>query len=202
MQNVIGYSPIESGSAYLPVTAGIVVSAGVSSQLIPRIGTRPVIVVGAAVAAAGIFILSRIPAHGSYAADLLPGLVVMSIGLGTVFVAVTTAANADVPANEAGLAAGLLNTSLQLGSALGLAMFSAVATARTSHLLGHGLAAPQALTAGFGRALLACGFAVVAAAFIAVRATNTRGRATRTDPGPAPAEAGALAPVPADERRG
>jgi len=89
----------------------------------------------AVVAATGMFYLSRVPAHGSYLADLLPGLAVMSIGLGAVFVTVTTAANAGVPANQAGLAAGLLNTSLQLGSALGLAVFSAIATARTTHLL-------------------------------------------------------------------
>ena len=79
----------------------------------------------------------------------------MSVGLGAVFVTVTTAANAGVPADQAGLAAGLLNTSLQLGSALGLAVFSAIATARTNDLLTGHTAPAQALTAGFGRALLA-----------------------------------------------
>jgi MFS family permease len=74
MQNVLGFTPIQSGSAYLPVTAGIVLAAGACSQLIPRIGTRPIIVTGTLVAAAGMFDLSRIPAHGSYVADLLPGL--------------------------------------------------------------------------------------------------------------------------------
>jgi EmrB/QacA subfamily drug resistance transporter len=206
MQNVIGYSPIRSGSAYLPVTAGIVLAAGVSSQLIPRIGTRPVIVAGAGAAAAGIFVLSRIPVHGSYPADLLPGLVVMSIGLGAVFVAVTTAANAGVPADRAGLAAGLLNTSLQLGSALGLALFSAAATARTDHLLAAHTAAPEAATSGYGRALFACGLAVVAAAVIALRATNTRGHAPRTDPSATPDHSHDHTPVgasvPADERHG
>ena len=74
MQNVLGYTPIQSGSAYLPVTAGIVVAAGLSAQLIPRIGTRPIIVAGALIAAAGMFFLSRVPVHGSYLTDLLPGL--------------------------------------------------------------------------------------------------------------------------------
>ena len=120
-----------------------------SSQLIPRVGTRPIIVAGTLIAAAGMYYLSRIPAHGSYLTDLLPGLAVMSIGLGAVFVTVTTAANAGVPAHQAGLAAGLLNTSLQLGSALGLAVFSAIATAHTNHLLADHTAPPQALTAGF-----------------------------------------------------
>jgi EmrB/QacA subfamily drug resistance transporter len=178
MQNVLGYTPTQSGSAYLPVTAGIVLAAGLSAQLIPRIGTRPVIVAGTLIAAAGILFLARIPVHGGYVTDLLPGLVVMSIGLGAVFVTVTTAANAGVPAAQAGLAAGLLNTSLQLGSALGLAVFSAIATARTNHLLASHTPAPQALTSGFGRALVAGGIAVLAASVIALRATNTR---TTTD---------------------
>jgi EmrB/QacA subfamily drug resistance transporter len=106
MQNVLGYSPIKGGSAYLPVTAGIAVAAGISSRLFARIGTRPVIVAGSLIAAAGIWYLSRIPVHGSYLTDLLPGLIIMSIGLGAVLVAVTTAANAGVAADQAGLAAG------------------------------------------------------------------------------------------------
>ena len=175
MQNVLGYTPIQSGSAYLPVTAGIVLAAGVSTQLIPRIGTRPIIVTGALVAATGLYLLSRIPVDGTYLADLLPGLVIMSIGLGTVFVTVTTAANAGVPADKAGLAASLLNTSLQLGSALGLAVFSAIATARTNHLLTDDAATPQALTSGFRWAILTGAIAVLAAAAIALRAANTRG---------------------------
>ena len=97
MQNVVGFSPIRSGLAYLPVTAGIIVAAGISSRLFARIGTRPVIVAGALIAAAGVWYLSRIPVHGTYPANLLPGLVVMALGLGAVLVSVTTAANAGVP---------------------------------------------------------------------------------------------------------
>jgi EmrB/QacA subfamily drug resistance transporter len=186
MQNVLGYSPIQSGSAYLPVTAGIVLAAGVATQLMPRIGTRPVIVAGALVAAAGMYLLSRIPVDGTYVRDLLPGLAVMSIGLGAVFVAVTTAANAGVPADKAGLAAALLNTSLQLGSALGLAVFSAIATARTDHLLTAGATTPQALTSGFGRAVLASAIALLAAAAIALRAANTRGQTPQPLPASTP----------------
>ncbi|WP_034215856.1 MFS transporter [Actinoplanes subtropicus] len=195
MQNVLGYSPIRSGSAYLPVTAGIILAAGISSQLIPRIGTRPIIVAGTLIAAAGMFALSRLPAHGSYLTDLLPGLAVMSIGLGAVFVTVTTAANAGVPADQAGLAAGLLNTSLQLGSALGLAVFSAIATARTNHLLADHIAPPTALTAGFARALLAGSIALLVATAIALRATNTRGRSPQPEPAPV---SGTPATVPAE----
>ncbi|MCZ0997409.1 MFS transporter [Streptomyces mirabilis] len=196
MQNVLGYTPIQSGSAYLPVTAGIVLAAGASSQLIPRIGTRPIIVAGTLIAAAGMYYLSRIPAHGSYLTDLLPGLAVMSVGLGAVFVTVTSAANAGVPAHQAGLAAGLLNTSLQLGSALGLAVFSAVATARTNHLLTDHAAPAQALTAGFdGR--FAGSLALLAATVIALRATNTHGHTPQSGPEPTRDAAGRPVPDPA-----
>jgi EmrB/QacA subfamily drug resistance transporter len=169
MQNVLGYSPIEAGSAYLPVTVGVAIAAGASTRLIPLVGTRPVIVAGTLVAAAGMYQLSRVPVGGSYVTDLLPGLVVMSLGLGAVFVTVTAAANAGVPADRAGLAAGLINTSAQLGSALGLAIFSAVATARTADLLAAGADPAVALTGGFTRALAASTLALLLAALIALR---------------------------------
>ena len=165
-------------SGYLPVTAGIAVAAGISSRLFARTGTRPVIDAGSLIAAAGIWYLSRIPVHGTYPASLLPGLVIMAVGLGAVLVAVTTAANAGVPTGQAGLAAGLLSTSQQLGTALGLAIFSAIATARTSTLLAAGVPGAAALTGGFQHALLACAFFLLAAAVIGLRATNTRGEPT------------------------
>ena len=107
------------------------------------------IVAGALIAAAGIWYLSRTPARGTYPASLLPGLMIMAIGIGAVLVSVTTAANAGVPADRAGLAAGLLSASQQLGTALGLAIFSAIATARTSALLTAHAPPAAALTAGF-----------------------------------------------------
>jgi MFS family permease len=175
MQNALGFSPVRRGSAYLPVTVGIVVAAGTSSKLFARAGTRPVIVAGGLIAAAGVFWLARIPVHGTYPASLLPGLVIMAVGIGAVLVAFTTAANGGIAEDKAGLAAGLLNASQQLGTALGLAIFSAIATTRTSApLTAH---APQnaALTAGFHRGLLACAIFLLAAAVIALRATNSRG---------------------------
>jgi EmrB/QacA subfamily drug resistance transporter len=175
MQNVLGYSPIQTGAAYLPVTFGVGVAAGITSQLLPRLGTRPMIVAGSLIAAGGVYWLSRIPVHGSYLADLLPGMIVMSLGLGAVFVAVTTAANAGVPAARAGLAAALLNASQQVGGALGLAIFSAIATSRTSHLLAGHTPPADALTSGFQRALLASSIFLLAAAVVALRIANTRG---------------------------
>ncbi|MGB0096410.1 MAG: MFS transporter [Solirubrobacteraceae bacterium] len=175
MQNVLGYSAIQTGAAYLPLTFAIGIAAGISSQLLSRIGTRPVIVTGALIAAGGMYWLSRIPIHASYLTDLLPGMIVLSLGFGPVFVGVTTAANAGVPADKAGLAAALLNASQQLGGALGLAIFSALATSHTHHLLAAHTPPAQALTAGFQRALLAGSIFILAAAIIALRATNTRG---------------------------
>jgi predicted MFS family arabinose efflux permease len=181
MQNVLGYSPLETGAAYLPLCVGVGIAAGVTAQILARTGTRPVIVVGCLLAAGGVYDLSRIPVDGSYLTDLLPGLMIMSFGLGAVFVGVTTAANAGVPADKAGLAAALLNASQQLGGALGLAIFSAIATARTNHLLAAHTPVPQALTAGFHRALLASGIFLVAAAAFALRTSNTRGEAEALD---------------------
>src|SRR5438128_2238665 len=103
MQNVLGYSAIQTGLAYLPLCFAIAISAGVSSQLLSRVGTRPVIATGALISSAGLFWLSRIPADGNYLANLLPGLIVLSLGIGGVFVGVVTAANAGVPADKAGL---------------------------------------------------------------------------------------------------
>jgi hypothetical protein len=99
----------------------------------------------------------------------------MSLGLGAIFVGVTVAANAGVPEAQAGLAAGLLNTSLQLGIAVGLAVFSALATARTTHLAAEHVARAQALTAGYARGLTAAGILLAAAALIALRTFNSRG---------------------------
>jgi EmrB/QacA subfamily drug resistance transporter len=175
MQNVLRFSQLGAGAAYLPTTFAVAISAAVCSQLFIRTGTRPLIVGGALLGAGGVFWLSRIPAHGSYLGNLLAPLVVMAIGLGAVFVGVTTAAQAGVPADKAGLAASLINTSTWLGSALGVAIFSAVATSRTQDLLAAGAPRPEAFTSGFQRALAACAVFLVAAALIALRSTNTRG---------------------------
>lgn len=175
MQNVLGFSRLEAGAAYVPTALGVAVAAGICSRLLPRTGTRPLIVAGALIDAVGIYLLSRIPVHGSYVHDLLPGLVIMSLGLGAVFVAVTTAAQAGVPSDKAGLAAGLINASTWIGAALGLAIFSAIATSHTNNLLADHEPVAHALVGGFSRALLACAAFLLAAALIALRATNTRG---------------------------
>ncbi len=181
MQNVLGFSPLKAGSAYLPFTAGVAVSAGISSQLMGRIGTRPLIVAGNLVGAGGLWYLSHIRADGSYLHDLLPGMMITSLGLGAMFVGIATAANAGVSADRAGLAAALLNSSQQVGGALGLAIFSAIATSRTGHLFAQHASSAHAFTSGFQRALLAeCCF-VLATALIGLRTANTRGEADAFD---------------------
>jgi EmrB/QacA subfamily drug resistance transporter len=187
MQTVLGFSRIEAGAAYLPTTFGVAIASGVCSQLFVRTGTRPIIVAGALLGAGGMLWLSKAPVHGSFASDLLPGLLIMSAGLGAVFVGVTTAAQAGVPADKAGLAAALINASTWLGGALGIAIFSAISTSRAHDLLAAHAPVHAALTSGFQRALLACSVFMVAAAVIATRATNTRG---------APVEDAAMEPAP------
>jgi EmrB/QacA subfamily drug resistance transporter len=181
MQNVLGYSQIKTGLSYLPLCFGVGIAAGIASQLLARVGTRPVMVVGALLASGGVFWLSKVPVGGSYLTDMLPGLMIASFGLGAVFVSVTTAANEGVPAHQAGLAAALLNASQQVGGALGLAVFSALATARTNDRLADHVPTPDALTSGFQRALLACSICLAAAALFALRTTNTRGETSHEE---------------------
>jgi EmrB/QacA subfamily drug resistance transporter len=190
MQGVLHYSPIQTGVAYLPVCFVIGGAAGAASQVLIRVGTRPVIVAGALIGAGGVYWLSRIPVGGSYLTDLLPGLVIMSLGVGPMFVGVTTAANSGVPADKAGLAAALLNASQQVGGALGLAIFTALATSRTNDLLASHVAPVHALNSGLQRGLLASAIFMLASAFVALKATNTRGEpsmAAAAQPLPEPA---------------
>jgi len=186
MQTVLGYSPIQTGVAYLPLTGGFIIAAGISSQLFARIGTKPVVVLGTLIAAGGLYWLSRIPVGGAYLSDILPGLLVVSLGMGGVFTGLTTAANAGVDEDKAGLAAGLLNTGQQLGAALGLAILSALATAETKSMLhgGHDTVA-QAAAHGYQRALLVGAFIVLAATVVAFLTPNTRQTQPVVEEGPA-----------------
>ena len=151
------------------------------------------IVAGALVAAGGLYYLSHAPVDGTFVADLLPGIVVVAIGIGAVFTGVTTAATEGVPEDKAGIASGLLNASMQFGGALGLAVLSGLATNRTNGVLKTGGDLPAALTAGFQQAFLVGTGLVLIAALIAFTATSTRAgrRTTRLEatPDPIPEEA-------------
>jgi EmrB/QacA subfamily drug resistance transporter len=194
LQNVLGFSPLRAGLVYLPATFGVALTAGIASKLMLKTGTRPLIILGALLGAGGIFWLSFIPSDGTWLGDVFAPLEIMSFGLGFVFVGVTTAAQAGVPEQQAGLAAAMINASNWLGGALGIAIFSAFATSRTHHRLAAGYPPADALTSGLRVALLASAIFLAAAALIALRSRN----ATATDmttPQPVGADASVLAPL-------
>jgi MFS family permease len=132
IQRVLGYGPLTAGLAFLPFTAGIMVSAGLASQFTPRIGVRPVAVAGLLLTAAGMALLTQLPVDGSYVADVLPSLLLTSLGMGAVFMPLTLVATTGLADADQGLASGLFNTSQQIGGALGLAILSTLAASRSS----------------------------------------------------------------------
>ena len=149
VQEVLGYSPLKAGLAFLPVTFGMIIGAGVAQGAIRRFGPRGVGVVGVSLAALGMLWLTGLPVHGSYVSDLLVGLLPMSIGMGLTFVPVTLLATAGVAPQDSGLASGLLNTSQQVGGALGLAILSTLAANHATSQLASGATRPEALLAGW-----------------------------------------------------
>jgi EmrB/QacA subfamily drug resistance transporter len=145
LQNILHYSPLTTGLAFLPVTAGIMIGATIAQQLIQRIGVRPVMLTGMTVAAAGLAVLvATTKVDGGYL-GVLGGLLPMSIGMGATFVPMTLVATTNVDADDAGLASGIFNTAQQVGGALGLAVLSTLATNRSTNFLAHlGVAPTQA----------------------------------------------------------
>jgi EmrB/QacA subfamily drug resistance transporter len=166
MQQVLSYSPLKSGFSYLPLALTIIVSAGVASQLVSKFGFKPILVTGLGLIAIGLLLFSRVPVDGSFAADVLPASLVAAAGLGFSFVPVTIAAVSGVRDADAGLASGLINTSQQVGGALGLAILSTISISRTDDVMtqAHGARGelPRALTEGFHSAFTAgAGFAIL-----------------------------------------
>ena len=171
IQRVLNYGPLKAGLAFLPFTAGIMVSAGIASRFAPRIGVRPVAAVGMLVSVAGMLLLTRLPVDGTYAADVLPALLLTSLGMGLVFMPLTLVATTGLEDEDQGLASGLFNTSQQIGGALGLAILSTIAASRTSSVGGKG---SEALVAGFhwaffGGAALILGALLVMLALLRAR---------------------------------
>jgi EmrB/QacA subfamily drug resistance transporter len=178
MQTVLGFSPLQTGLAYLPLTVAGGMSVAVVTPLIARLGPKPVLVVGLVITGGGLLYLSRVPVDGTYLASVLPGLLAVGVGVIGAFAALTTAGNAGVPADRAGLAAALLNAAQQLGGALGLAVLSAIATARTNHQL-HNLDEPaHAATAGFQRALFVGAMLIFIAAIGGLFTRSSQGELT------------------------
>jgi len=144
MQQILGYSPLKTGMLYLPFGLTVIVAAGIAQALATKIGIRTTLAVGLLMVAAAQLWFSRAPVDGSYLTDLLPGFIVGALGLGFSFVPVTIAALQGVKQDEAGVASGLINTSQQIGGALGVAVLLTIAvTTFTPLLVGAGITDPN-----------------------------------------------------------
>jgi EmrB/QacA subfamily drug resistance transporter len=203
LQDVMHYSPIKTGISYLPLAVGIILSAGAASQFVNRVGFKIPLITGLLLIAGALLWFSRVPSPGgSYLSDILGPSVMAAVGLGFAFVPVTIAAVTGTRPHEAGLASGLINTSQQVGGALGLAILATVANSRTQSLFHSGVhSASVALTKGYDRAfLVGAGFAVAGAilAAVLISSRDSREHARAASAGAAAAEGaeGAIIPAP------
>jgi MFS family permease len=184
MQQVLAYSPLRTGFAYLAVSVTTIVWSAVSAKLVTRVGVKPVLVAGMGFLALGLAYFSQVSVGGSYLGDLLPGFLLIAVGMGFSFVPISIAALAGVAPSEAGLASGLINTSQQIGGALGIAALSAIAASTT----GSRVTDPAALTDGFQAAFVAGAGAALVGVIVAIGIVRRRDLA-----------AAAVAPQPALE---
>jgi EmrB/QacA subfamily drug resistance transporter len=155
MQQVLGYSAMKTGVAYLAVAGTAILWSAVAAQLVTRVGVKPVLIAGMTALTGGLLYFTQVSVGGSYVADLLPGFLLIGLGLGFSFVPISIAALAGVQPAEAGLASGLINTSQQIGGALGIAALSTIATSRTDDAVASGSALSGALVHGFTGAFVA-----------------------------------------------
>jgi EmrB/QacA subfamily drug resistance transporter len=187
MQEVLRYSPLKTGLSYLPLALMIIVSAGVASVLVTKLGFKPVLIAGLMLVTIGLLWFTQLPVHGVYLSDIVIPMVISALGLGFAFVPVTIAAVSGISNEDSGLASGLINTSQQIGGALGLAVLATIASTTTKNLVdaagvaggprGAQAALPGALTEGFQDAFLAgAGFALlgILAALAMIRSSDSR----------------------------
>jgi EmrB/QacA subfamily drug resistance transporter len=184
MQQVLGYDALKAGISYLPLAVTIIISAGVASALVTRIGFKITLIAGMVFVTIGLVWFAQVPPNGSYVSDLLGPMLVAAVGLGFAFVPVTIAAVTGIRPDQAGLASGLVNTSQQVGGALGLAILVAIANSTTSGLIEDGTSDLVALTEGFQDAfLVGAGFAllgaILAATLISSRDSREHAEAAR-----------------------
>jgi EmrB/QacA subfamily drug resistance transporter len=181
MQQVLGYSAIKAGLSYLPLALTIIAASAIASQLVTRIGFKPVLAAGMAFIAAGLVWFSQVSVDGGFATDILGPSLLAAAGLGFGFVTTTIAAVSGVREQESGLASGLINTSQQIGGALGLAVLATIANSRTDDLMasagGDPAALPNALAEGFQSAFL--GGAAIAALGLVLTLVLIRSRDSR-----------------------
>jgi MFS family permease len=185
MQQVLGFSALETGVGYLAVALTVIAAAGLSQALVTKVGVKPVLTVGMVLLGAGLAWFTQVSVDGSYAVDLLPGFLLIGVGMGFSFVPISIAALAGVTGKEAGLASGLINTSQQIGGALGLAILTTVATTRAESLVEKGVDPAPAFTDGYSLAFwVGVGFAVASltATILALKREDLR-----AEPATAPA---------------
>jgi EmrB/QacA subfamily drug resistance transporter len=168
IQKILGFGPLKAGVSFLPFTAGVMISAGLASGLAPRIGVRPVAAVGMVLTVIGMILFARMPVDGSYATDVLPGMIVGSLGMGAIFMPLTLVATTGLEDEDQGLASGLFNTSQQVGGALGLAILTTIATSHT-----HGVSA-AAQVHGFHWAFAGAGVLVALSLVVMVALLRKR----------------------------
>ena len=161
-QQVLGFSALKTGLGYLAVALTAVVASGAAQALVTRLGVKPVLVTGLSLLGVGLIYFTQVSVGGSYVGDLLPGFLLIGVGLGFSFVPVSIAALAGVTGRDAGLASGLINTSQQIGGALGLAILTTIATTHAENLLAEGQDQAHAFTSGYSLAFWAgAGFAAI-----------------------------------------
>jgi MFS family permease len=163
---VLHYSPMKTGVAYLAVAGTSIIWANVAAALVGRVGVRPLIATGMGLLAVGMLYFTRINVGDTYSTALLPGFLIIALGMAMCFVPISIAALAGIQREEAGLASGLINTTQQIGGAVGIALLSTIAITRTDNQLAVGTAVPDAMVAGFHLAFLV-GAAIAAAGLVA-----------------------------------
>ncbi len=164
LQGVLGYDAIETGLAFLPVSVGIgILSLGFSARLMERFGERATLLPGLVLIVAGLLLFARAPVDANYVVDVLPSMILLGVGAGVSFPALMTLAMSGATPSDSGLASGLVNTTQQVGGALGLAVLATLSSTRTEDLLASGESTASALTSGYHLAFaIGAGLVVVA----------------------------------------
>ena len=182
MQQVLGYSPIKTGVAYLAVAGTAIIWANVAAVAVNKVGVKPALILGMGPLTAGLVYFTQVSVDGSYWADLFPGFLILGVAIPFAFVPITIAALAGTKPQEAGLASGLINTSQQIGGAVGIAILSTIAVSTTDTAVADGTAVPVALTDGFVNAFWAgagIAFAGLLVSIFMVRGSDLRQEAAR-----------------------
>lgn len=177
LQEVLGFSALEAGFAFIPLTLSIALFSTIAPRLVGAVGARPVITIGMLACTAGLGLLSMLPTHGSYFAWVLPGGLISAVGFGLALVPSTIAAVQGVPTAQAGLASGLLNTARLAGGAVGLAVLSTIADSHTAHEVARGVSEHAALTSGYRLAFVIAAAICLAGALVAARTLGAPSKA-------------------------